>query len=253
MSNGKFNWYDSYVGRENTDPFNIELNQNEKLVFFGDIHEQLDLFEILLSTINEKYSNIKVVSVGDICDKGPGDNFARELYDKFHSNKNYFLIRGNHESKKQKYYQKTGYSKYAKILAELPNVLSFVWPTGYRATCIHAGVTPKHGSWNDLKYNSEILYVRTVDKNNEMIPLVWIKKEDGTEELVPKKPNGIIWHHLYDGRFGYIVSGHDRQKDGVPKFYKNSCNIDTGAYETGVLTAIVIGKNGIIETISKKL
>lgn len=251
MSNNSQNWYNDYVKNHNIDPLNIPLKENQKIAVIGDIHEQNLLFELLLTLIEIDNSNLglidRVVSLGDLYDKGFGEKNAESILQCCLDNE-FDVIKGNHEIKKIKYYRRNQ-SVLAITLARLPNVLSFVWPNQFRLTCLHAGVTPRH-AWDDLKYNSEICYVRTVNKNGEMIPLIWVEK-NGKRTLEPKEPDGNLWHEIYDGRFGYIVSGHDQQDDGIPKFYKNSCNIDTAAYKTGILTASIFGQNGfekIIQT-----
>ena len=81
-----------------------------------------------------------------------------------------------------------------------------------------------------------------------MIQLQWIS-QNGRQILAPRKI-GVNWHDLYDGRFGYVASGHAAQKDGVPKFYQYSCNLDTSVYTTGILTCQVFGANGREELIT---
>jgi predicted phosphodiesterase len=234
------NWYDNFIEKYKIDPLNVQLKENEKIAVIGDIHEQDRLYKTLKQKLTSESSDIKIVSVGDLYDKGEGQIYAEIVLRDLLLN-TIGLIKGNHEIKKIKYYRKTN-SPLEKDLSDIPNALSFVWPNGFRLTCVHAGVIPRH-TWEDLKYNSEICYVRTVNDKGEMIPLIWVEK-NGVKVLEPKEPNGKSWHEVYDGRFGYIVSGHEQQDDAVPKFYKYSANIDTAAYETGILTAAIIGQNG---------
>ena len=249
------NWYDNFVEKYKIDPLNIPVKENAKFATIGDVHEQSNLFYELISSVltNDQadIDSIKFLFVGDFFDKGHGASHAENMLDYCLSaeRNNIEVIKGNHEIKKIKYYRRIN-SPLEKVLLDLPNALSFVWPNGFRLTCVHAGVTPRH-TWNDLKYNSEICYVRSVNDNGEMIPLIWVEK-DGVKVLEPKDSNGKSWHEIYDGRFGYIVSGHDQQNDGIPKFYKYSCNIDTAAYKTGILTAAIFGQNGFEKTISTK-
>ena len=253
------NWYDNWIEKYKIDPLNIPMKEDENLAAIGDIHESSEFFDLITDHLmGEKSIDLdgvsictsefpeKIVSVGDIFDKGLGEKYGETIL-RFCLEQKYFVLKGNHEIKKIKHYRKIN-SLLEKVLSDLPNALSFVWPNGFRLTCVHAGITPRH-TWEDLKYNSEICYVRSVNDNGEMIPLVWIEK-DGFKVLEPKDPNGKLWHELYDGRFGFVVSGHDQQNDGIPKFYKHSCNIDSAAYKTGILTAAIFGQNGFEKTIS---
>jgi len=251
------NWYDNFVENNKIDPLNISMQNDENIAIIGDIHESSEFFDLITGPlVGEQFIDLdgiytstfpdRIVSVGDIFDKGLGEKYGETIL-RFCLEQKYFVLKGNHEIKKNKHHRKIN-SPLEKVLSDLPNALSFIWPNGFRLTCVHAGVTPRH-TWEDLKYNSEICYVRSVNDNGEMIPLIWVEK-DGVKVLEPKDPNGKLWHELYDGRFGYIVSGHDQQNDGIPKFYKHSCNIDTAAYKTGILTAAIFGQNGFEKTIS---
>jgi hypothetical protein len=131
---------------------------------------------------------------------------------------------------------------------QLPLALFFEFSTGAKLTIVHGGVTPKH-TWDDLGVNVETCYVRTVDEQGNMIRMIWVVR-DGQKVLVSEKPNGKLWHEVYDGRFGYIASGHAAQKDGVAKFYGYSCNLDTACYDTGILTAQIFGESGREDLIS---
>ena len=241
------NWYDNFVEKHKIDPLNIPMQEDEKIVPIGDMHEQTECFYSLMADLAaEPKLKTSFVSVGDLFDKGKGASFAEEILEFIRNQEEFYIIKGNHEIKKIKHYRRIN-SPLEKFLSNLPNALSIVWPNGFRLTCVHAGITPRH-TWEDLKYNSEICYVRSVNDKGEMIPLIWIEK-DGVKTLEPKDPNGKSWHELYDGRFGYVVSGHDQQNDGIPKFYQHSCNIDSAAYKTGILTAAIFGQNGLEKTI----
>ena len=123
-----------------------------------------------------------------------------------------------------------------------PLSITFNFKSGSIVTVLHAGVTPKMTK-EDIERNIEVLYVRDVDVDGKMIPLIW-KDIDGVKTLIKSKEGGESWHNKYLGQFGYIASGHAAQKDGIAKFYKYSCNLDSGVYETGILTAQVFDENG---------
>lgn len=233
------------------DLLNIDVPANTKITVIGDIHEHEKQFDDLVQKIQPSPENI-LISVGDIYDKGFGtpaaESITRKIRALFEKNIAY-IVQGNHEVKNIRRAIVGGASLSPELqwLALQPLSLSLKFKNGYRITIVHGGVLPKH-TWTDLNGNSDLVYVRTVDENGDYIPLRWVVDNNGNKKLEPKKI-GKTWHELYDGRFGYMVSGHDAQKDGIAKFYKHSCNLDSGCYVTGILTAQVFGENGREETI----
>jgi predicted MPP superfamily phosphohydrolase len=225
----------------------IQVPPDTSICFVGDIHEHSEQFFKLL----DKYKpgpKKWLVSVGDVWDKGYGRKAAEDITDELaHLQKDGigWAIRGNHEIKLIKKTRKSDdkLSKQLKWWAKQPLVITFEFPRGALVTTLHAGVTPKM-TMVSLKTDIEVVYVRDVDENGKMIPLIWKVNEEGEKILVKSKEGGKSWHELYDGRFGYIVSGHVAQKDGTPSFYNHSANIDTGVYESGILTGQVFDSNG---------
>lgn len=226
---------------------NILVPKDTKIAVVGDIHEHEYQFDRLLEIIKPS-EKMYFVSVGDIYDKGYGPSVAHSIIGKIREmcDKGYgFIVCGNHELK---HIKKARSSK--NMTPDLlwfekqPLALSFLFDNGSRVTVLHGGVKPSH-TWDDLDYDIETSYIRKLDDAGEMIKLEWV---DG--ELQPSKPGGISWHEVYDGRFGYIVAGHEPLKDGKSKFYNYSCNTDTSVYTTGILTAQILSETGIESTVS---
>lgn len=224
---------------------NIKISSDIKVAVVGDIHEHKDQFDLLLKAIQPS-EKMFLVSVGDIYDKGFGINVAEEIVDIFinMNEKGYgFVVRGNHELKHiRRNKNNINISKQLTWMGKQPLSISFEFDNGTRLTIMHAGVKPKH-VWQDLNYDLEVAYIRDLDESGNMIKLDWIE-ENGKKTLKPRTPNGVPWHKSYDGRFGYIIAGHDPQRDGVAKFYNYSCNIDSAVYQTGILTCQVFSSSG---------
>jgi predicted phosphodiesterase len=217
-----------------------KLARGTKITVFGDLHEHHEHFEKLLAQLDLGPEHL-LVCLGDIYDKGHGPEVAEDLtaqLKKLVEQGVAYVIRGNHE---QRHIRRKNMTPGIQWFATLPTPLPFRFHNGTRLVVVHGGVIPKH-SWDDLRRSVDTLYVRTVDERGKYVPLIW-KEIDGKQDLVPAK-DGQVWHELYDGRFGYIISGHDAQADGVPKFYRYSCNIDTKVYRTGILTAITYSEKG---------
>jgi len=226
----------------------IKLNNETKIAVVGDIHEHPQQFFEIIEKVKPSEKMV-FVSVGDIYDKGFGRQAAEKIIDcliPYVNLEHAYVIKGNHELKtitKSKNID----DKYIWWFKKQPLSLSFMFENGYRLTVVHGGVTPKH-TWEDLEKNAEICYVRTVDENGKMIPLIWKEDKNGVKQLVAKK-EGQLWHDVYDGRFGYVASGHNAQKDGVPKFYEYSCNLDSAVYSSGIFSCQIFGLNGKEELI----
>jgi predicted phosphodiesterase len=233
------------VSREENDRdfLNIEVPSNTRIAVIGDVHEHPEQFQKMLKELKPT-KMFRLVSVGDFYDKGFGIKTAEAMTQEMQSLQKReagYAVRGNHELKHIRKNKKNP-SEELVWWKRQPLTLSFQFKSGARVTVVHAGITPHH-NWGDLKKDVEVCYVRDVDELGKMIPLVW-KDIDGVRTLVKAKEGGEEWHKKYDGRFGYVCSGHAAQKDGEAKFYKFSCNLDSGIYESGILTAQIFDEEG---------
>lgn len=222
----------------------IEVPHETTITVIGDIHEHDEQFYNLLDIVKPSKQNI-LVSVGDIYGKGFGLEAANKITRTFKDlveKKSGYVVQGNHEYKRIKGSQIL--NEELTWFSKQPFSLCFKFSSGTRLVVIHGGVKPNH-KWEDLNSSSDVLFIRTLDENGDYIPLKWIE-QNGKKIRVPKK-NGRNWHEVYDGRFGYIASGHSAQTDGVPKFFSYSCNLDTAVYETGILTAQRFNESGRME------
>ena len=224
------------------DNLNILVDDDVEFVIVGDVHEHYEQFFKSLEKLNESKSRI-FISVGDLYHKGFGVDKAESMIDKLMSLENAFMVRGNHEIKELKRSKKV--TPQLKWAASRPFVYSFKYKNhDTRLTVVHGGVAIHH-NWENISSSDEVAYIRTLDKDGKKISLEWVEV-NGKRSLRPTK-EGIVWHQVYDGRFGFVVSGHDSQKDGLAKFYKYSCNLDSCVYETGILSGIIFSKDGIKE------
>jgi predicted phosphodiesterase len=193
----------------------IKVNK-ETIIVVGDIHEHEPQFDEIVELFKPNENKI-LVSLGDIYGKGFGTNSAESIINKLillNKNKASYTICGNYDYKqvRKAYRDDINMSEQLLWIDAQPWSISFEWPNGKILLVLHGGVTKKH-THDDLN-NSDIMYIKN-------------------------------WHEEYDGRFGYICAGHDAQKDGVAKFYKYSCNIDTACYYTGVLTCQEFNESGL--------
>jgi len=223
----------------------ISVPEGVSIAVMGDVHEHEEQFRAMLEEIRPR-DNMWIVSLGDIYDKGFGKKSAERITDELIQLQNKsicYAVRGNHEVKLIRKVRHTPkQTPQLKWWSEQPLVLTFNFHTRNTITILHAGVTPLMTE-GDFGHGVEVVYVRDVDDEGQMIPLVW-KNINGVQTLVKSKEGGKNWHEIYDGRFGYIVAGHAAQKDGEAKFYNYSCNLDSGIYDSGILTTQIFNDEG---------
>ena len=223
----------------------IKVPKGAKVYVLGDLHEHPEALKKAIKEIEPSPERL-LFSVGDLYDKGWGRDTAEEMADTFKGLVQRGvggIIRGNHELKHIRRAGRSGSRLTPQLewFATQPLAVCFEFVNRSRLLMVHGGVTPLH-KWDSLGSDIDTCYVRTIDERGKAIPLVRTK-EDGKIVLKAKK-EGKTWHEYYDGRFGYIASGHDAQKDGVPKFYNFSCNLDTAVYHTGKLSVQVFSAMG---------
>lgn len=217
----------------------ITLPKGVKLIAVGDIHEHEEQVDKLLAEVKPG-PFVRLVLVGDIYDKGFGKDVAESITNKIIPlvESGYaYVIKGNHELSSIRW------ARVNKTMTEQlrwwdkqPLSLTFTFSNRTKVTVVHGGVLPSYTE-EDLAYNVDTCYIRLVDKRGKKVKR--LKKIIGDRRVMVMERPGKAWHKLYDGRFGYIVSGHASRKDGIPKFYDHSCNLDTAVYHTGKLTAQV--------------
>lgn len=231
----------------------IKIPKNTQVAAFSDPHEHPEQFFNLIEKINPS-EKMWIICCGDLEGKGYGEKAFNSMTDKLAemSNLGYcYTVCGNHEKKYIKKNKNTSNPSTQLIWwKNQPLSLSFEFYNGNRLTAVHAGVL-SNMTWEDLETNVEVCYIRDVDEQG-MIPLVW-KKINGVDTLVKSRVGGESWHLKYDGKHGYIISGHTPNRDGKPKYYNFSCNLDCAVFETGILSAQLFtpeGKLGELITVS---
>lgn len=233
-----------------------KLEDDAVILVIGDVHEQEKQFDLMVEQFNPGPKRY-LASVGDIFDKGAGIEIAFSITQKLikmEKDGYCFVVPGNHEAKhiKRQMYKNTSYSEEYKFCPELEwfSNQPFYWRFeigNFQLLTLHGGISPNMKNWKDL--GEDVMYVRDFDpQTGKRIKWDW-KIINGEMKFLPTKENGVSWHEVYDGRFGYVASGHNAQHDGKAKFYSNSCNLDSACYATGILTGAVFGSGGLQDKI----
>ncbi|MBT6727080.1 MAG: hypothetical protein HN867_19260 [Deltaproteobacteria bacterium] len=232
-----------------------------RLLVIGDVHGCLIELENLLWKLRYQVQQDRLVFVGDLLNKGPSGaetlSFVNDLKD---DGGEVIYVRGNHDEKYLQFYHQfskrirngekpprrlcqgwlgpDGQSTISKLKSRdwrllLETPLSF--QTG-NLTVLHGGLSskihckPKHlldSKSFTSKRRAEIkslMYIRKLHKDGS------VPNQNETRGLVP-------WQDLYDGRFGWVVYGHQPTSHVLHR--GQTIGIDTACCYGNRLTALV--------------
>lgn len=190
-------------------------------IVIGDIHGCYDEFILLLEEVGYSKDD-RIISVGDIVDRGPD---SVKVYDFFRNHPRHIVVTGNHENKHGN--QVLSYSqeivklqfgdRYREFLEWLPG-LPYYYETE-SALIVHAAVEPD-------------------------IPLKDQKKEvlmgsTSGEKHLTKKYGSEDWTNLYKAEKP-VIFGHRVVGDSVQIYGDKLYGIDTGVCFGGYLSAVTL-------------
>lgn len=231
----------------------LPLNQKGRDFVVGDIHGHFELFEQLLARVNFDDSCDRILSVGDAIDRGPESDRNMEYYEKPW----FYSVIGNHEamlvgSMKHVYglYELWMHNggewsdmvsdeeliEMAKFYETLPHAIDVETSRGH-VGIVHADL-PANLSW------SEFLTKLEADKLKErdMKTLLWSRDTYRKLRMLQEYPGAIQETYVADVHRIYV--GHSIVK--TPSMFGNMMFIDTGAYNTGRLSAVDITNDEVI-------
>ncbi len=209
----------------------------KNIIIYGDIHGCYDSFMELRKKINPKEKDIEIC-VGDVITKGK--NSIKVL--DFLIDNSISSVLGNHEDKIIRWLEHSKKEKKNPIILnkdeqDIVNNLTKKHISYLKnmplylklkdILVLHGGVL-NHFDLNNLskKEKQQILRLRYINRDGNFLAN---NKED---------KNSKFWAKKYDGRFGFIVYGH--QWSSQIKEDKFSYGIDTGCVYGNKLTAIKI-------------
>ncbi|MEO8398767.1 MAG: metallophosphoesterase [Ignavibacteriaceae bacterium] len=219
------------------------------IAVIGDIHGCFNTLKALIKKIKEKYSDIKIYSVGDLIDRG---NFSFEVLE-FVIKENIIFTCGNHDI--MFYY----FIKFPK------HPLGKIW--------LYNGSETTLLSYQDRvekidSHLSQILKAPLfIDHEDCFISHAGISKYykaklpqnilenlDSVEELMREQiasEHGILWTRDELINLGKLqIIGHTRKEDVVINKNNNTVYIDTSVYTGNKLTVVIVNKGEIIDQIS---
>lgn len=254
------------------------------IAIIGDVHGCIEEFRELITLLKDKNVD-KIVSVGDLTDKGPDSNAVVE-----HAAKNnVILVNSNHDNKyiefikknraagsiqnehRREIYKSLSHLSKEYLLTAKPYI-QFKYLKDKKESnflVVHGGIGPNHtlSPLNGNTFNA-ILRLRYVDKDTlEKVSTIY--NIDGS--WGPEHDNVWKWQEVYHGQYGPVFHGHIVENMSHPVYWLNGkvypiengrtislnndsliFSIDTGCVYGGSLTAAIVAENGEVEFRSVK-
>ena len=218
----------------------------QRIYVVGDIHGRLDLFEDLIGAIERDDleappADTTIVLLGDLVDRGPESAGVVARAREWQAARRVRILAGNHEEMFLESFEDT-------------NLLRHFLKHGGRETLLSYGVTPERYNDSTLEELQELLHGAVPSADRDFLR--------GLEEcfvigdylfvhagILPEVPiedqarHDMLWIRerflRYPDRHSHVVvHGHTIQEDIDER--DNRIGIDTGAYRTGRLTALVL-------------
>ncbi len=211
----------------------------------GDVHGRADCLSELLSAIDADQAEnpvekARIILLGDYTDRGPASRRVIETLVSRSGDSNFVCLRGNHDE------------WFFKFLSDPDEGDGFLhW--GGMQTLDSYGVDISGDHRSNAELSRELARLVPPDHRRFLGRLKhWHVEGDfffchaGVRPSIPleyQDPHDLMWirgeFHAHKGSFGkVVVHGHTPQ-DSVD-FRPNRINIDTRAYDTGILTCLVL-------------
>lgn len=200
-----------------------------RVAVIGDVHGHREELVKMLNKV-ERHQVDRIVLLGDLVDRGPDSPGCLRVARKWQFRarngrlKNLEVVQGNHEDAYVRHYlglpkpghigvARPGNEWLAKRLSYgdlqwMCQLRRYIWIEQLGVLLIHGGVLPRMTRWDDL--DAHVLRVRYLDARGETLP--WTASS-------PR-----FWADDYDGRFGFIVFGHESWRE--PCYFPNAIGID---------------------------
>ena len=225
-----------------------DLPPGERLYAIGDVHGRLDLLVQLLDTIDKDDASrgpakTRIVLLGDLVDRGPQSNAVIDhLLTRDWRGRRVTYLRGNHEE------------VFLLTMAGNLEATRFWLKIGGAETMVSYGVPQVLIDSDDTLALADDFIARVPDAHigflhrmtDSLVVGGYCFVHAGIKPGVPldrQKPEDLRWIRDrfldYEGNHGTVVV-HGHSISPAVEEYHNRIGIDTGAYATGVLTAIGI-------------
>lgn len=234
--------------------------EGERYYLIGDIHGRLDLFEAMVAAIEDddnsrEPANTQVVLLGDLVDRGPDSAGVVALTRHWQSERTVRVLAGNHEQMMLDAFKK-------------PEILRHFLKHGGRDTVLSYGLTKKQfnamtleelfAALPQLISQSERDYIASFEEY--IVAGDYMFVHAGIDPAIPiedQKRSDLLWIRdrflNHEGPLDkVVVHGHTIFNKVMD--CGNRIGIDTGAFRSGVLSALVLegDQRRVIQTIQNE-
>ena len=219
------------------------LAADEAVPAVGDVHGQDDLFEALLDALSpdlQAASRAALVQLGDLVDRGPGSLAALRRAKAGLPGVESVTLMGNHEDR-----------MLSAILSEDPEEHAMWLEFGAGETLAEAGVGFDRPDWREAfttALGRELIdWLTQLPKLHRIGDLAFVHAGlDPALPLSEQSARTLMWTRRpwlesrgpYDGGVA-VIHGHTPQPQ-VDLSHPHRINLDTGAFRTGALSALLI-------------
>jgi len=232
----------------------------QRVYAIGDIHGRLDLFEALIAAVEEDdASAVKakttVILLGDLVDRGPDSAGVLTCARRWQQRRSVRILAGNHEEMFVLSFTKK-------------EVLRHFLRFGGRETLASYGIRGKAGSKKELNAlqaqmhekvpRADLEFIHTMENRIVIGDYAFVHAGILPEvALDDQKPEDLRWIRepflSSEERHSHVIV-HGHTIYSKPELRENRIGIDTGAFSSGRLTALVLEGSGrrFIETRVKK-
>lgn len=220
--------------------------EGARLYAIGDVHGCADLLARMHEAIatelaRDRPADWRIIHLGDYCDRGPDTRGVLDQLVEVSTDPHVISLMGNHDA------------GWLNFLAEpLPHGL-FV-DNGGETTCRSYGVTAGFGSAEGLERTRQELSAALPSAHRRFLETLrrsasfgdYFFCHAGIRPGVPldsQDPEDLIWirnEFLRSTAIYAKVVVHGHTPGAQPQLLPNRINVDTGAFKTGILTAVVL-------------
>jgi serine/threonine protein phosphatase 1 len=232
------------------------LPQGLRIYAVGDVHGMADCLVDLLGRIDEDRARnpigeSRIVMLGDYTDRGPRSRDVVEMLSVLSERENFVCLRGNHDQ---------WFESFLTAPGEAEGFLHW----GGIQTLASYGVDPALEPRSDLELSRELARLVPTHHRRFLARLRhshaagdYFFCHAGVRPGIPldyQDPHDLMWirgeFHAHRGSFGKVIVHGHTPRDQV-EFHPNRINVDTRAFDTGILSCVVLegDKQRIIQTV----
>ncbi|GAA0284415.1 metallophosphoesterase [Alteraurantiacibacter aestuarii] len=231
-------------GKEDADLPALPMGQ--RVYAIGDIHGRLDLFEALIAAVEEDdalapTADTTVILLGDLVDRGPDSAGVVRRARAWQAQRNVRILCGNHEEMFLRSFDNADMMRHFMRHGGRETVQSY----GVDRKALGAGsVEEAQAMMVQAVPSQELAYIASFEDMIQLGDYVFVHAGiDPEVPLAEQRPQDLRWIRepflSHSEPYGTVVV-HGHTISDQPEDKGNRIGIDTGAYASGRLTALVL-------------